>query len=134
MRDLILITAPRLQADEVALYAFGSDGLEELKTKIDPSEIDQALVGFVRVDDLAIHPSAEEETEDEYVKYVLINYVPKGVLGVRRGEGTTFITPKMVPEDLYFLARAKVHSRRLGMIFKVSHTSLDHIDHLCVKL
>lgn len=69
--------------DELALYAFGVDGLEELKTKIDPSNPEQVLVGFLRADDVV---PGDEESEEDSVKYVLISYVPKGVLGVRRGE------------------------------------------------
>lgn len=122
----ILISLPQAAADELALYAFGSSGLEELKTKIDTSDIEQVLVGLVRVDDIAI-PGAEEETEEELVKYVLISYVPRGVLGVRRGERVWYLHDLLVLKIWIFslsLARAKVHSRRLGMIFKVSFTSL----------
>ncbi|KXN81517.1 hypothetical protein AN958_04454 [Leucoagaricus sp. SymC.cos] len=114
--------------DELALYAFGSEGLEELKTKIGPSDNEQTLVGFLRVDadDLPLKLSSpidtreddgleydegggggigrgtaagEDEEEGGEAKYLLVSYVPKGVLGVRR-------------------ARAQVHTRRLGMIFK----------------
>lgn len=52
------------------------------------------LVGLVRIDDIAI-PGAEEETEEELVKYVLISYVPRGVLGVRRGE-SRLISPWLI--------------------------------------
>lgn len=97
----------------MALYAYGADGLEELKTKIDPSNTEQVLIGFLRADDMSIPESEfyggqgfdyhhhhhqqqqqqqqlrarrrEASVRDE-VKYVLISYVPKDVFGVRRGE------------------------------------------------
>jgi hypothetical protein len=82
--------------DELALYAFGSEGLEELKTRIDPSDTQQVLIGFLRVDsdDLSLdHDAGEGEREDDggrspgdtKAKYLLVSYVPKGVTGVRRG-------------------------------------------------
>ncbi|KAF5362172.1 hypothetical protein D9756_002564 [Leucocoprinus leucothites] len=113
-------------SDELSLYAFGAEGLEELKTKIDPGEDEQILVGFLRVDvdDLPMQKhqplspatsTGEEEDEgrdrlgseeeDGDARYLLVSYVARGVLGVRR-------------------ARAQVHTRRLGMIFKVSELYL----------
>ncbi|KAF9449948.1 hypothetical protein P691DRAFT_758611 [Macrolepiota fuliginosa MF-IS2] len=103
-----LLYYPNRNVDELALYAFGADGLEEFKTKIDPQDAEQALIGFLRADsdDVQVIPDhisdeqeGEEDEDDVEAKYVLISYVPRGVLGVRR-------------------ARAQVHTRRLGMIFK----------------
>lgn len=76
----------------MALYAFGSEGLEELKTKIDPTDPQQTLIGFLRVDTdfVSVNHSSDRpgegvEEEDECAKYLLLSYVPKDVSGVRRG-------------------------------------------------
>lgn len=124
--------------DELALYAFGAEGLEELKTRIDPSDTEQVFIGFLRVDtdelplNYASSPTRSGEegwedreegsrsAEDDEAKYLLVSYVPKGVLGVRRGSVLSFRFISII-DWVGCIARAQVHTRRLGMVFKVSN-------------
>ncbi|KAG2011525.1 hypothetical protein CC2G_011629 [Coprinopsis cinerea AmutBmut pab1-1] len=77
--------------DDLVFYAHGCEGLEELKTKI--YDLDKVFVAFYR-----------EENEPN-PGYILINYIPVGISGVKR-------------------ARALVHSRRMGIVFKKHQTML----------
>ncbi|TFK18450.1 hypothetical protein FA15DRAFT_675277 [Coprinopsis marcescibilis] len=77
--------------DNLTLYAYGQDGLEELKNKI--YDLDKVFVAFYR-EEVDINPG-----------YILINFIPLGITGVKR-------------------ARALVHSRRIGTVFKIHQTML----------
>lgn len=77
--------------EDLALYSHGMDGLEELKTKI--YDVDEVFIAFYR-----------EEVDLDPI-YVLINYIPPSVSGVKR-------------------ARALVHSRRVGIFFKKNQVTL----------
>ncbi|KIM44913.1 hypothetical protein M413DRAFT_442886 [Hebeloma cylindrosporum] len=81
--------------DELELHSYGEDGLEELKTKLSN---DKVFFAFYR-----------EELDSE-PGYIIINYIPPSVSGVRR-------------------ARALVHSRRIGAILK-RHQTIFTVDSL----
>ncbi|KAF9478270.1 hypothetical protein BDN70DRAFT_880130 [Pholiota conissans] len=74
--------------DEIGIHSYGMDGLEELKTKLSDDDV---FIAFYR-EELDVDPG-----------YILINYIPPSISGVKR-------------------ARTLVHSRRVGAIFKKHQT------------
>ncbi|PPQ94645.1 hypothetical protein CVT25_009376 [Psilocybe cyanescens] len=82
--------------DELGLYSYGSQGLEEMKTQL--SDLHRVFIAFYR------------EEVDADPGYIVINYIPTAVSGVKR-------------------ARALVHSRRIGGILK-RHQSIFTVDSL----
>ncbi|KDR67941.1 hypothetical protein GALMADRAFT_257443 [Galerina marginata CBS 339.88] len=82
--------------DEMGLHSFGNEGLEELKTKL--ADLNEVFIAFY-CEELDVDPG-----------FIIINYIPPHVLGVKR-------------------ARALVHSRRVGTIFK-RHQTIFTVDSL----
>ena len=61
------------QPDELGLHSYGEDGLEELKTKLSDKAV---FVAFYR-EEVEVDPG-----------YIIINYIPPSISGVRRGRCT----------------------------------------------
>lgn len=56
----------------MSLSDYGSEGLEELKSKID--DLDQVFIAFYR-EEIDVEPG-----------FIVINYIPSSISGVRRGK------------------------------------------------
>jgi len=61
------------KSDHLSLFAKGSQGLPELKSKI-LDDLDQVFIGFYREEAELVNPG-----------FILINYIPHSVSSVRRG-------------------------------------------------
>ena len=61
--------------DELFLAEHGSGGLHELKSRVD--DLDRVFIAFYR-EELEVEPG-----------FIIINYIPPSVSGVKRGKSTT---------------------------------------------
>lgn len=80
------------------MVAHGSDGLSGLKSRILGDETEQVYFGFYR-EEIKARPG-----------FVVVNYIPPSVSGVRRGEHCWLSCGLAIQS---FTARALVHSRRI---------------------
>lgn len=73
------------QADsELSLYTHGPGGLSELKSKLSGEDLNQVYVAFLRQD--AYKPESEFGYRAATAPgYIMINYIPQSVSGVRKG-------------------------------------------------
>lgn len=67
------MTPVQPQHDELSLFETGSDGLHELKHRVD--ELDQIFIAFYR----------EELGPSEEPIFALLNYIPSNISAVKRG-------------------------------------------------
>jgi len=93
------------QCDELELHSFGDGGLEELKTKI--PDLNSIYIAFYR------------EEADVNPAFLLINYIPPSASPVQRGTTRNFAVALELIAVCHSTAQAHVHSRRVGIIFKV---------------